>query len=431
MMVRVSSPRLVIVAAGAIAIATILIAFAPVVDKARFIPSAVISNLIRSRPPNSSARAIDRQRLQQCSAISKSPSQCPAYFSWIDRDLAPWKDHGITLHSLQEAKKRADFRVLILNGTLYMERYHKCFQTRDDFTLRGLQLLLDRFPGMVPDVDLMFGCGDFPAIPRAKGSDDPSPPPLFSYCTTARGENYDIVFPDWSFWGWPEVNILPWEEEKQKIYSGAREEKWSKRQRFAYWKGNYWTGAARPDLVKCAANKDVNSSRLITHHQDWNAEKGQGFKSSDMSKQCTHRYKVYVEGRGWSASLKYIMSCGSTVLFINPDFHEFFSRSLIPFVHYWPINRTDICNSIKAAVDWGNAFPEEAEAMGKCAQTFLDMELDMKFVYQYMLLLLQHYAQLLKFEPVLPEGLAPFQTDNKAFVNKTSSVALTQACTIY
>jgi len=74
-------------------------------------------------------------------------------------------------------------------------RYGRCFQTRDVFTQWGILQLLRRYPGRVPDLDLMFDCEDRPVV----GSSDQPPPPLFRYCGSEA--TLDIPFPDWSFWG--------------------------------------------------------------------------------------------------------------------------------------------------------------------------------------------------------------------------------------
>ena len=71
------------------------------------------------------------------------------------------------------------------------------------------------------------------------------------------------------------------------------------------------------------------------------------------------RYKIYAEGFAWSVSLKYILSCGSLSLIISPEYEDFFSRGLIPKKNYWPVSPTDLCPSIKYAVDWGNEHPSE------------------------------------------------------------------------
>lgn len=46
------------------------------------------------------------------------------------------------------------------------------------------------------------------------------------------------------------------------------------------------------------------------------------------------RYKIYVEGFAWSVSLKYILACGSTPIFVRPSYYDFFSRALHPNVHF-------------------------------------------------------------------------------------------------
>ena len=66
------------------------------------------------------------------------------------------------------------------------------------------------------------------------------------------------------------------------------------------------------------------------------------------------RYKIYIEGRSWSVSEKYILACDAMTLYINSKYHDFFSRGLIPLQHYWPISDTAECKSLKFAVEWGN-----------------------------------------------------------------------------
>jgi len=66
------------------------------------------------------------------------------------------------------------------------------------------------------------------------------------------------------------------------------------------------------------------------------------------------RYKIYIEGYAWSVSEKYILACDSVTLMVKPYYYDFFSRTLQPLQHYWPIRDKDKCRSIKFAVDWLN-----------------------------------------------------------------------------
>ncbi|GAB2271694.1 hypothetical protein Dimus_006523 [Dionaea muscipula] len=324
---------------------------------------------------------------------------CPDFFGWIHEDLKPWKKKGITRQMVEEMEKYAHFRLVIVNGTAYVKQYHKAYQTRDVFTLWGVLQLLRLYPGRLPDLDLMFQCHDRPSIEKHEYQrrDNMPPPPLFHYC--GSDSTLDIVFPDWSFWGWPEVNIKPWIPLMKDLEENDKT-KWASKEPFAYWKGNLFTGE-RHKLGKCNSVKEWNAA---IYSQDWGAEKAEGFKNSDLSKQCTHRYKVYMEGNAWSVSEKYILACDSMTLVVKPLFYDFFSRSLIPKKHYWPIEADNICPSIKRAVEWGNGHPNKAQEIGKTGSKFIKEEVTMENVYDYMFHVLDRYGKLLNYKPTVPPG---------------------------
>jgi protein glucosyltransferase len=102
----------------------------------------------------------------------------------------------------------------------------------------------------------MFDCMDRPAINRTEHSGEgaPPPPPLFRYCTTR--DHFDIPFPDWSFWGWPETHIEPWSREFKSIRQGAKKVRWPDRVPTAYWKGN--PDVASPLRLALLACNDTN-----------------------------------------------------------------------------------------------------------------------------------------------------------------------------
>ncbi|CAL9152446.1 unnamed protein product [Musa hybrid cultivar] len=327
------------------------------------------------------------------------PPSCPDYFRWIHEDLRPWRSTGITREMVESAQKLAAFRLLVIDGRVYVEQYHRVFQTRDLFTLWGFVQLANRYPGYLPDLDLMFNCEDVPTVKAADYKASP-PPPLFRYCKDDT--TVDIVFPDWSFWGWPEINIKPWEPLSEEMKEANERVKWKKRKPYAYWKGNPGVSRQRQDLLKCnLSNGHDWNARVFA--QNWEKETQNGFKESNLAEQCMYRYKIFVEGRAWSVSEKYTLACDSPALFVTTHFYDFMTRGLIPGRHYWPIRETAKCRSIKFAVDWGNKHQKKAQAMGKEGSRFILEEVKMDYVYQYMLHLLTEYANLLRYKPTLPE----------------------------
>lgn len=103
---------------------------------------------------------------------------------------------------VDKGKNMSHFKIIVVNGKAYVEKYSKCFQTRDVFTIWGILQLLRLYPGKIPDLELMFQCGDKTVVFKRNfgGVEDVSPPPVFHYCGDQH--TYDIVFPDWTFWGW-------------------------------------------------------------------------------------------------------------------------------------------------------------------------------------------------------------------------------------
>lgn len=103
--------------------------------------------------------------------------------------------------------------MVIASGRLFAVHYYKCPESRAVITLWSLAVLLRRYPGAVPDVDVLFDCTDHPRIVKPSGQtkvlgEGRELPLLLRY--SGSDNHSDVAFPDWSFWGWwvPIVNII-------------------------------------------------------------------------------------------------------------------------------------------------------------------------------------------------------------------------------
>ncbi|XP_021717486.1 O-glucosyltransferase rumi homolog [Chenopodium quinoa] len=351
--------------------------------------------------------------VNEANIISSSIDSCPNYFRWIHEDLRPWVSKGITKESLEAGKNVASFRLIILEGRVFLQRYKRIYETRDMFTIWGILQLLRLYPGKLPDLDLMFESGDKPVIKKSDyheaAANYTSPvPPMFHYF--GDDQHFDIPFPDWSFWGWQEKNIKPWGTQLNDIIEGNQKVKWVNRVPYAYWKGNSLTGNRR-DLLRCNSTR---ASKAQIYDQSSPEEVNHGFKQSNMAAQCTHRYKIYMEGKAWSTSGKYIQACDSMLLLVQPQYYEFYTRSLLPLKQYWPINPSKLCESIKFAVVWGNKHPNKAQEIAKGGSKFITEELNMKYIYDYMFHLLNEYGKLMKYKPTIPPNAVEVCTETMA-----------------
>ncbi|KAL6606184.1 hypothetical protein ACP70R_041837 [Stipagrostis hirtigluma subsp. patula] len=358
------------------------------------------------KPPTCTGTAPPPLQTSPRAAGGPPPPLCPDYFRYIHDDLRPWRGAGITREAVERARRHAFFRLVVVGGRAYVETYQHAFQTRDVFTQWGILQLMRRYAGRVPDLDIMFACDD-PGQVRAADFPTPSDaPPMFRYCKD--NATLDIVFPDWSFWGWPEVNIRPWPQMLEEVARENERLRWSERQPYAFWKGNPHIYRIRHELMKC----NVTDGALACSTR--NQEVRNGFKDSSIPKQCIYRYKIYVEGNAWSVSEKYILACDSPVLFVTTIFQDILSRGLVAGKHYWPINRDHTCKSIKVAVDWGNEHPAQAQLIGEQGSRFMREEMSMDYIYDYMLHLLTEYAKLLRYKPTVPENAVEICTESIA-----------------
>ncbi|KAB8107044.1 hypothetical protein EE612_041611 [Oryza sativa] len=327
---------------------------------------------------------------------------CPSYFRHIELDLAAWVASGISREAVERGRRQAHFRLLVVGGRAYVETYRRAFQTRDVFTQWGILQLLRRYPGRVPDLDLMFNCDDMPEVRAAAYPDRAAAPPLFRYCKDPS--TLDVLFPDWSFWGWPEVNIRPWAPLLAEMAEEKARLPWSRREPYAYWKGNPDVSPLRQELLRCNHSLPPDDTVRL-YRQDWGFANRNAFRDSNLARQCRHRYKLYVQGRSWSVSRKYILACDSPVLAVATPYQDFFSRGLAAGKHYWPIDpsRSKLCRDIRFAVRWGNAHPAQAQRMGLAGSAFATDDMAMDYVYDYMLHVLTRYASLLRYKPTVPD----------------------------
>ncbi|XP_038906932.1 O-glucosyltransferase rumi-like isoform X2 [Benincasa hispida] len=242
---------------------------------------------------------------------------CPPHFRWIHEDLRPWRETGITREMVERARKMAHFRVVIVDGRVYVEKYKRSIQTRDLFTMWGLLQLVRWYPGRLPDLELMFDCDDRPVV-RSNDFLDPKsgPPPLFRYCSDES--SLDIVFPDWSFWGWGEINIKPWRMVLEDIKEGNKRTKWKDRVPFAYWKGNPYVDPSRKDLLKCNLTQQHNWDTLLYVQAQAIGEEGSKYLQENLKMELVYDYMFHLLNE-YSKLLKFRPSVPSGAMELKPE----------------------------------------------------------------------------------------------------------------
>ena len=59
---------------------------------------------------------------------------------------------------------------------------------------------------------------------------------------------------------------------------------------------------------------------------------------------------MYIESDAWVTNLKQKLACGSVLMSNEMEFYEFFTRALVPGVHYVELDSKNLCRDAAAKV---------------------------------------------------------------------------------
>ena len=110
-----------------------------------------------------------------------------------------------------------------------------------------------------------------------------------------------------------------------------------------------------------------------------------------------HRYSLHLPGsfRGtYSRALQYMLWTGTTVFLYDAPYFEFYYHGLTPWVHYVPVNLTNL----RERWEWAEAHPAAAEAIGAAGLAFARSHLSSDDISAYWVGLLRNYARLQAFD---------------------------------
>ena len=302
---------------------------------------------------------------------------------FIESDLAPWKDSGITLEALEEAENMYDIcdgdiiRFQIISGRLYVYHVtsrglgwypsqlgegHLAARGRVPHTMLMLLDVLRLFPGQIPDLDAVMQLGDFNCVER-NASRRGAPVPMFGYSTSE--DYHDLVLPDFTYygheydylmdpWGNP---VIGWDAQREVLMRKYEGVPLSSRLPQALWRGRTrdpmypHRDALRRAFVACpevlAAGGRAREAALIN-------AKGAPIVMQDFD---DFRYQVHVEPLAWVSNLRQKLAGGAVTLATGIKYKEWYARALEPGRHYVEVGATspDMCRETVEVVQDMNA----------------------------------------------------------------------------
>ncbi|XP_067684797.1 protein O-glucosyltransferase 1-like [Haliotis asinina] len=318
---------------------------------------------------------------------------CSCHSSVIEEDLLPWKD-GITRQQFEESMERG-VHYQIVNHKLYRE--DACMFP---FRCSGVEHFILEIIKKLPDMELIVNTRDWPQSPAYS-----SPKPIFSF-SKVRSENWDIMYPAWTFWeGGPAVwPIYPtglgrWDQQREIIPREADKWPWDKKHNIAFFRGSRTSNERDPLVLLSRKEPDLVDAEY-TKNQAWKSDADTLHRPPaaeiKLEDHCKYKYLFNFRGVAASFRFKHLFLCNSLVFHVGEAWQEFFYSAMKPWVHYIPVSQT--LDNVKELIMFAKENDHVVKRIAERGRNFIWDHLRMEDVSCYWEKLLKKYNKLLKFK---------------------------------
>ncbi|KAJ5085177.1 hypothetical protein N7532_009948 [Penicillium argentinense] len=332
----------------------------------------------------------------------------PKLFGEIEKSAALRAQSRISYAELDSREVEDGMvRVIIDKGELYIVEFapQPVTASRARATLNSLHRALKAVPDRqnLPSIEFIFTSEDFANDPTGKG-------PVWSY-SKRDGDDSVWLMPDFGYWAWPEVQVGPYQEVRQRIAAIDDGEtapdgtitpglSFQDKKKQLVWRGSLATNPGiRTKLLKASSTKSWASVRVI----DWDDETDIRYNLLPIEDHCRYMFLAHTEGRSFSGRGKYLLNCRSVVISHPLNWREAHHAALVSsgpdanFIEVQP-DFSDLSHKIDYLID--NPLVAERVA-NNAVRTFRDRYLTPAAESCYWRQLVRAYASVCDFEPVL------------------------------
>jgi hypothetical protein len=246
----------------------------------------------------------------------------PNLFSRLHAELKLFNKRKVLSADIENisASCRTCHHVQIIGNQLYNVPRPAAFntQTRSRSVKISIKHVLDIFPD-IPDLDLFFSVGDVVDL-GDKLNNALFDVPIFAITKTNKikwGLRPDriVLMPCFTLWSWPEPLVGRWPKRFQSILNAGQKLEYENRVPKLFWRG--FEFPKRSWFIK-VAKKHPGTMDLEVNV--FKAGKGilalaPSTTYKTLEQHCNYKYLLHQEGYTYSSRLKYILLCGSTVVF--------------------------------------------------------------------------------------------------------------------
>ncbi|HSF43535.1 MAG TPA: glycosyl transferase family 90, partial [Thermoanaerobaculia bacterium] len=367
--------------------------------RARFAVADPAEPCAAVREPLAAALA---SQLDRWPSLGERPAGKGLFYDVAAAQLAPWRQRGIRKEDLERTAAEVGVPTIhyqILDGKLY--RAPVCSPAR---RCPGFEHFLVKLAPLVPDVDFYLNPND---MPNTSAGD---PLPLFSFSKLPRTHG-DILYPVWAFWhDDPWLGVVPhwrWDEMSRELLAAGDAVPWEKKKPVVFFRGGLTSPKREPYTIYAKTHPEQWDVRFTPHPSpkfmariaELGLDTAEPVAPRDH---CGYRYLLSVDGISSTHRLRMMMACGGLLLYVQPEWMEFYYYRLVPFKHFVPLP-LDPAEG-QRVLDYLVAHDDLARRIAANGRDFVAKELTLDEVDRYWLDLLREYAALQRFKPQRAEG---------------------------
>lgn len=311
--------------------------------------------------------------------------------NWIDqaveKELSNWEE-GISKEQLEHSFScgEINLRLKIINGQLFVEETFPGFQSRHEAIISVIRATLQRYK--IADVEFLMNTADnhwqqlfnCPVFIQSKAD----------HCKC-------ILYPDFSFGGWPEIGEPEWEEFKLRMNAVREKFPWNERRAQAYFRGAP-THPERLRFAELAENSDLLDVAVSNWAKDGDSKDVRTALFEPFENVCRYKYALNLPGRGWCVRYKYLYTTGCLVFKVAQPEREFWEGVMVPYEDFVPLDGGTSNEDVLKYLQLYKENDPVAEYIAENGRKKVQKTLTMDNVYAYLARLLNGYSRIQRWE---------------------------------
>ena len=306
-------------------------------------------------------------------------------------------------------------RIQIINNTLYHVPSKTAFEyeTRSRSVKTVLKLVTDTFSNFT-DMDLFFNVEDTTGLGHF--NDVLFNVPVFALTKSKnvkhglRHENI-ILMPCFTLWSWPEARAGRWKGKLNSILNAGLRLKFEERTSKAFWRGVFnnegrtWfhsLSVKYPNLV------DVQQNVWSKHDNALPLVGSEAYTT--LEDHCKFKYLLHIEGGSYSSRLKYLLLCGSTVIYDRGNhWDEYWYHLLEHNQNVILFEKRGNEDEFKKLHEFLSKNEDKAKEIGNQGRQLVSHYLSENAISCFWWKILDEYGKLIGYKPTLHPDAIPME----------------------